>query len=40
MRGGLSFAEAMNLSPDEREIISEIVKDNFETVKKSGLPFF
>ena len=40
MRGGLSFAEAMNLSPDERSIISEIVKDNFETTKKSGLPFF
>lgn len=40
MRGGLSFAEAMNLSPDERMIISEIVKDNFETTKKSGLPFF
>jgi hypothetical protein len=40
MRGGLSFAEAMNLSPDEREIINEIVKDNFETTKQSGLPFF
>jgi hypothetical protein len=40
MRGGLSFAEAMNLSPDERDIISDIVKENFETTKKSGLPFF
>lgn len=40
MRGGLSFAEAMNLSVDEREIIAEIVKDNIETTKKSGLPFF
>lgn len=40
MRGGISFAEAMNLSPDERAIVSEIVKDNFETTKKSGLPFF
>jgi hypothetical protein len=40
MRGGLSFAEAMNLSPDEREIINNIVKDNLETTKKSGLPFF
>ena len=39
-RGGLSFAEAMNLSPDEREIVSEIVKENFETTKESGLPFF
>jgi hypothetical protein len=40
MRGGLSFAESMNLSWDEREIINEIVKDNLETTKKSGLPFF
>lgn len=40
MRGGLSFAEAMNLSFDERELILEIVKDNMETTKKSGLPFF
>jgi len=40
MRGGLSFAEAMNLSWDEREIIQNLFKDNFETTKKSGLPFF
>jgi hypothetical protein len=37
---GLSYAEGMNMSWDEREIISEIVKENFETTKKSGLPFF
>jgi hypothetical protein len=40
MRGGISFAEAMNLSMDERDIIDEIIKENFETTKKSGLPFF
>lgn len=40
MRGGISFAEAMNLSYDEREIIIEIVKANMETTKQSGLPFF
>jgi len=40
MRGGISFTEAMNLSLDEREIISEIVKDNLETTKKTGMPFF
>lgn len=40
MRGGISFAEAMNLSFDEREIVLEIVKDNMETTKTSGLPFF
>jgi hypothetical protein len=37
---GLSYAEGMNMSADEREIISEIIKENLETTKKSGLPFF
>jgi hypothetical protein len=30
----------MNMSWDEREIIGEIIKENLETTKKSGLPFF
>jgi len=37
---GLSYAEGMNLSYDEREIVGEIIKENLETTKKSGLPFF
>lgn len=37
---GLSYSEGMNLSFDERQIVSEIIKDNLETTKKSGLPFF
>jgi hypothetical protein len=40
MRGGLTYTEAMNLSHGEREIVSEIIKENLETTKKSGLPFF
>jgi hypothetical protein len=40
MRGGLTYTEAMNLSHGEREIVSKIIKDNLETTKKSGLPFF
>lgn len=40
MRGGLTYEESMNLSITEKNIISEIVKDNMETTKKSGLPFF
>lgn len=40
MRGGISYSDAMFLSSDERKIISEIIKDNLETSKKSGLPFF
>ncbi len=37
---GLSFSEAMHLSFEEREIAHEIIKDNLETTKKTGLPFF
>ncbi len=37
---GLSFAEVMHMSWDEREIIAEIVKENLETTRKTGLPFF
>ena len=40
MRGGINYSDAMFLSSDERKIISEIIKDNLETSKKSGLPFF
>jgi hypothetical protein len=37
---GLSFAEGMHLSYEEREIVSEIIKENLETTKKTGLNFF
>jgi hypothetical protein len=40
MRGGLTYDQAMALSNDERKIISDLIKDNLETTKKSGLPFF
>ena len=40
MRGGLSYSEANALSPTEREIIAGLVKENLETTKKSGQPFF
>lgn len=40
MRGGLSYSDAILLSSDERKIVGEIVKDNLETAKKSGMPFF
>ena len=40
MRGGISYEDAMMLSLAEREIIGNIIKDNMETTKKSGMPFF
>ena len=40
MRGGITYSDAILLSSDERKLISEIIKDNLETAKKSGMPFF
>ena len=40
MRGGMTYSEANALSPTEREIIAQLVKDNLETAKKTGQPFF
>jgi len=37
---GLSYQEALNLDFEERKLIGEIIKENLETTKKSGLPFF
>lgn len=40
MRGGITYDEAMQLSQNEKKLINDIVKDNLDTTKKSGLPFF
>jgi hypothetical protein len=40
MRGGVTYDEAMHMSGSERKIMNDIVKENLETTKKSGLPFF
>jgi hypothetical protein len=40
MRGGVTYSEVMNMSSKERDIINTIIKENLETTKKSGLPFF
>jgi len=40
MRGGLTYTEAMNLGHRERDTISALIKENLETTKKSGMPFF
>jgi hypothetical protein len=40
MRGGLSYDQALQLSVGERKLINKLIKDNLETTKKSGLPFF
>jgi hypothetical protein len=40
MRGGVTYEEIMNMSVNERTIISKIVEEHMETTKKSGLPYF
>jgi hypothetical protein len=40
MRGGISYDQALQLSVAERNIISTLIKDNLDTTKKTGLPFF
>lgn len=40
MRGGLTYNEAMHLSFQERESIGRLIKENLETTKKTGLPFY
>ncbi len=40
MRGGLTWQEALNLSPQDRELIQGLIKDNLDTTKKTGQPFF
>ena len=40
MRGGITYEQAMALSHPERTIVSELVNQNLETTKKTGLPFF
>jgi len=39
MRGGVDAHELLhNTDVEDRDIISEIVKENVETVKKTGMP--
>ena len=40
MRGGVTYQEALALSPSDRDIVSRIVKDNLDVTKKTGQPVF
>jgi hypothetical protein len=40
MRGGITYEDAMHMGYKERNFINDLVKENLETTKKSGLPFF
>lgn len=40
MRGGVSVSELFDMSVEDREILSGIIKENMETAKKTGQPFW
>jgi hypothetical protein len=40
MRGGVTWSEILDCSCEEREVFSKLIKENLETTKKSGQPFF
>lgn len=40
MRGGVTYDEALALSQEEKQTIRKLIEENFETTKKTGLPFF
>lgn len=40
MRGGITYEQVMQLSYSERQMISDLAKENIETTKKTQLPWF
>jgi hypothetical protein len=40
MRGGATYEDILNMSDMERTAMSELIDENLDTTKKSGLPFF
>ena len=40
MRGGVTLEEAYQLDYADRQMINELIKDNLETTKETGMPFF
>jgi hypothetical protein len=40
MRGGITMDEIYGSSPEDREVLGKVIKDNLDTAKKTGQPFF
>ncbi len=40
MRGSLSVSESYCLTNEDIEIMNALIKENLETAKKTGQPFF
>lgn len=39
MRGGISYTEIMDMAVGDISILDDIIKNNFETTKKTGINF-
>jgi hypothetical protein len=40
MRGGITHEQIVNLPHKERTMIANLIKENLETSKKTGTPFY
>jgi len=40
MRGGATYEDILNMSSMERSAIVDLIEENLETTKKSGMNFF
>jgi hypothetical protein len=40
MRGGATISEMFESTPEDREVISEVIKENLKTAKETGQPFW
>ena len=40
MRGGMSLTEVYETTPEDREVITQLIEDNLETAKKTKQPFW
>jgi hypothetical protein len=40
MRGGATYEDILNMSGMERSAIVDLIEENLETTKKSGMNFF
>ena len=40
MRGGASYDDVMQMSSQERDLISDLIKENTEITNKTRLPYF
>jgi hypothetical protein len=40
LRGGATYEDVLNMSPEELKNANEIIEENLETTKKAQMPFF